>query len=168
MKATLMALALFVCVIGCAASKAPPNITQQGAVIDAGGSTPAKTAPQPAPSIPPAPPPPVFNQGVDSEGLVTITVSIPKEYGEIDYAITDVGYTRYPAASDGKVYIRMTTGDHAINLVTKDGKWAVDKGIFYFPIWVNGIRLTKLRPDVKGGMLYFYIWPSGQIGTEQP
>lgn len=155
--------------LGCPA-KTPPTMTSRSGgevVIDAdqnGGAplpdvSPANTVVQP-------PPPP--SRGDVPDGLVRVVVTIPEQYGKIRYAITDVGFQPIYPAADGKVYIDLTPNEHQINVVTLEWKWAVEKNQAFFPVYCNGIRLTRVRPDSNGGMYYFFIYPQGQIGTDPP
>jgi hypothetical protein len=153
---------------GCPA-KTPPRMTNPsgGEVViyaDQGGGAPVSDVPSPTAQVQPPPP----SVGSVPQGLVRVVVTIPEEVGKIRYVITDVGFQPIYPATDGKVYLDLTPNDHQINVATLEWKWAVENNTAQFPVFCNGIRLTRVRLDPNGGMYYFYVWPTGQIGTNPP
>jgi hypothetical protein len=96
--------------------------------------------------------------------MVTITVSAGRN---LSYAVTDIGYGKH-YASGGTITFQITPGDHAINATDKDWNFAVSDNQANYPLYVNGVKLYRVRPDPKGGMYYFFVYSDGTISPTPP
>ncbi|MBD3359139.1 MAG: hypothetical protein GF365_00300 [Candidatus Buchananbacteria bacterium] len=157
-------LFLLLCfLVACGPAKKPPSGSNNGTGTFNTGGQP-NTAPLPVTAPVPEPAPaPVPNPG-PVNGLVTITVSAGRN---LSYAVTDIGYGKH-YASGGTITFQITPGDHAINATDKDWNFAVSDNQANYPLYVNGVKLSRVRPDPKGGMYYFFVYSDGSISSTPP
>lgn len=154
----LFILLLFLAVASCGPAKKPPPANSGVMEFNAGGQ---QTAPLPA-NQNPSPPAPAAQTPVN--GLVTITVSADRS---LAYAVTDIGYDKH-FASGGKITFQITAGDHTINATDAEWNFAVSDNRANYALYVNGVQLTRVKPDPKGGMYYFFVYSDGSISPTPP
>lgn len=161
LKISLIVLLFFA--VSCGPARKPPPATSNSGVMtfDSAGGQPA---PQPAnPVVPPASPAPAERTPVN--GLVTITVSADRN---LYYAVTDIGYDKHYAGSDGRITFQITPGDHELNACDPQYRFAVSGNRANYALTVNGVRLTRVKSDPNGGMYYFFVYSDGSISANPP
>ncbi len=150
--------------VACGPAKKPSNNgTGNGTgTFDTGGQP--NPAPMPVTPPTPAPAPASAPNHTPKDGLVTITVSAQRD---LSYAVTDIGYGKH-YASGGTITFQITTGYHAINATDSDWNFAVSDNRANYPLYVNGVKLSRVRSDPKGGMYYFFVYSDGSISPTPP
>lgn len=106
------------------------------------------------------------NNGPSGDGLVTIEISASKS---LKYGMTDIGFQKTRAGSDGKVRISLPYGRHMVNACDKKENYSIDNNGPKFPIYVNGVKMNLYRTDPRtGGRMWdFYVDPDGKVWLDE-